>query len=649
MKPVTAEDLSQLFHLSLDMLSIIRADGTFKHVNAAWTTVLGWHTEELVNVPYMNFVHPDDGEATVREAQRLAQGARTIDFENRYRAKDGTYRWMSWRVTPSADGLSLYCATRDVTAARQAREELAHRATLLAGANRALDLARRDIQAILDHSPVTVFVTDTEGRYRLLNRASATLTGREPGDLIGKTAADIFPAPVAEQLRSNMLQVLAEGQAVTFEETLPSPNGPRVHSVVRFPLRDDAGNVTALCGMSLDVTEQKAAAVAVQQSRSEAIRANRAKSDFLSRMSHELRTPLNAILGFTQLFDRDRMNEDELENIRHILEGGRHLLDLINEVIDISRVESGTLALSNEPVEVKEALQGAINMIRPLAATNGITITVEPIPDGLAVLADRQRFRQVLLNLLSNAIKYNRVNGSIRVTVERRSGRVRIAVQDTGAGIPPQLVSQLFQPFERLGADKTAIEGTGLGLALSRALCEAMGGTLEVASVVDHGSTFSFELAETALEQRNLAEPVAEPAPASGDTEQTGLVVYIEDNAANVKLMERILSKRPGLRMAHAADGRAGIEMVRERRPNLVLLDLQLPEMPGEAVLGELWRDPATRAIPIVVLTADATRGLPQRLMSAGARACLTKPLDVLQLLRTVDDLLPTRGDAVVG
>ena len=628
MTPVHHDDLQQLYQLSMEMLSIVRSDGTFKHVNPAWTMALGWAEDELVDQPYMQFVHPDDHAATIREAERLAQGARAIDFENRYRAKDGTYRWMSWHVSPAADGKLLYCATRDVTEARRSRDELTR--------------ARRDIQAILDHSPVVVFVTDVEGRYRMLNSASARITGRSPQELIGRTATDIFPKDVADMVRANSHRVMASGRSEMFEETLPTVVGPRTYSVVRFPLRNEHGDISALCGMSLDITEQKAAAEEIVQARAEAVRANRAKSDFLSRMSHELRTPLNAVLGFAQLFDRDQMSDGDRENIRQILDGGRHLLDLINEVIDISRVESGTLALSNEPVDVHDAVITAVALMRPLAAAQGIVITIAASQPGLAVMADRQRLRQVLLNLLSNAVKYNRVNGTIHVAIDRiPSGRVQVSVKDTGAGIPPELLSLLFQPFERLGADKTAVEGTGLGLALSRALCQAMGGSLEVTSNVDHGSTFSIELAETSLAvPMEMERPASVAALVPDGVHQPGVVVYIEDNVANVRLMERILSRRPRLTMMHAADGRSGIELVRSRRPSVVLLDLQLPEMSGDSVLRELWKDPVTRQIPIVVLTADATRGLPQRLMSAGARACLTKPLDVQQVLRTIDELI---------
>ncbi len=629
MTPVHHHDLQQLYQLSMEMLSIVRSDGTFKHVNPAWTIALGWAEDELVDQPYIQFVHPHDHDRTIREAERLAQGARAIDFENRYRAKDGTYRWMSWHVSPAADGKLLYCATRDVTDARASHDELRR--------------ARRDIQAILDHSPVVVFVTDVEGRYRMLNSASARITGRSPEELIGRTASDVFPKDVADMVRANSHRVMASGRSEMFEETLPTVVGPRTYSVVRFPLRNEHGDISALCGMSLDITEQKAAAEEIVQARAEAVRANRAKSDFLSRMSHELRTPLNAVLGFAQLFDRDQMSDGDRENIRQILDGGRHLLDLINEVIDISRVESGTLALSNEPVDVHDAVITAVSLMRPLAGAQGIVISVASPDPGLAVMADRQRLRQVLLNLLSNAVKYNRVNGTIHVAIDRvPTGRVRVSVQDTGAGIPPELLSLLFQPFERLGADKTAVEGTGLGLALSRALCQAMGGSLEVNSVVDQGSTFSIELAETSLAAPVEMERATTPAaPVSADdVRRSGIVVYIEDNVANVRLMERILSRRPQLTMMHAADGRSGIELVRSLRPSVVLLDLQLPEMSGDSVLRELWKDPLTRQIPIVVLTADATRGLPQRLMSAGARACLTKPLDVQQVLRTLDELI---------
>lgn len=517
MKRLTPEDLEQLFLMSQDMLSIIRADGTFKRVNPAWSHILGWSVDEMTDAPYLSFVHPDDHDRTQAEAARLAQGALTIDFENRYRTRTGDYKWVSWRVTPNAPGDLLYCVTRDVTETRRVRDELARQAD------------------------------------------------------------------------------------------------------------------------------------ALEAARAEAVRANLAKSDFLSRMSHELRTPLNAILGFAQLFDRDRMTPEEKDNIRHILEGGRHLLDLINEVIDISRVESGTLALSNEAVEVEEAIRGAIGIVQPLAAQQGIEIAFHAAPENdLAVLADRQRLRQVLLNLLSNAIKYNRPRGSIAVSVQRTaSARVQISVADTGPGIPPQLLSRLFQPFERLGAERTSVEGTGLGLALSRALCEAMGGRLAVHSIVDKGSTFTVDLAQTELVTTEH-KPAAATEAALGESEGCGKIVYIEDNLANVKLMQRIVARRAGLCMLHASDGRSGLELVRREQPALVLLDLQLPEMSGEAVLGELWRDPVTRSIPIVVLTADATRGLPQRLMSSGARGCLTKPLDVQQVLRIIDSLI-TEEEAANG
>jgi signal transduction histidine kinase/CheY-like chemotaxis protein len=375
--------------------------------------------------------------------------------------------------------------------------------------------------------------------------------------------------------------------------------------------------------------------------RLEAERANRAKNTFLSGMSHDLRTPLNAILGFAQLLELDPAEADRAESVRQILNGGRHLLELITQVLDITRIESGQLALSPEPVCVRDVVQPAVELVGPLAKPRNITIAIRPIPPEDTVRADRQRLNQILLNLLSNAVKYNRTNGRIIVGVQRApSNRYRITVQDSGAGIPESKLQLLFQPFERLGAEQTAIEGTGLGLALSRALAEAMGGTIGVHSVVDQGSTFWVELAE--VEPPEARTPVTSTADERALQPLTGkgLVLYIEDNMSNVRLMERILRQRPGVELLHAPEAEAGFAAIAERRPDLVLLDLHLPGLSGEEALHRLWENPMSRPVPVVVVTADATPGLARRLKAAGATACITKPLNVQEVLQLVDSLL---------
>jgi PAS domain S-box-containing protein len=370
----------------------------------------------------------------------------------------------------------------------------------------------------------------------------------------------------------------------------------------------------------------------------EADRANRAKSDFLSRMSHELRTPLNGILGFAQLLEMESLPADQEESVTHILKAGRHLLGLINEVLDISRIEAGRLQLSLEPVPVGETLRGAVDLVRPLAAQRDIALVAEVADDHRHVLADRQRLQQVLLNLLSNAVKYNRTRGAVAVSCEERSGgRLRMLVTDTGHGISPDKIERLFTPFDRLGAEGAGIEGTGLGLALSKHLVEVMGGTLDVTSQVGVGSTFAVEFPLTTAPADALKLPAASPTVQAERGEGRMVVLYIEDNVSNLRLVEQVLGRRPQTTLLSAMQGQLGLDLAREHRPDLILLDLHLPDVPGDEVLRRLREEPQTRGIPVVILSADATPGQVERLLAAGAQAYLTKPLDVRQLLALVD------------
>ena len=373
--------------------------------------------------------------------------------------------------------------------------------------------------------------------------------------------------------------------------------------------------------------------------RQEADRANRAKSEFLSRMSHELRTPLNAVLGFAQILDLEQPRPEQRESIRHIMSGGRHLLDLINEVLDIARIESGNLSMSLEPVALDSVLAQAVELINPLAAQRSIAITRQQAVSELAVVADRQRLNQIVLNLLSNAVKYNRPHGTITISTQRPTpDRCRIVVTDTGAGIPPAKIELLFQPFQRLGAEHTTVEGTGLGLMLSAALAQMMGGQVGVDSVVDQGSAFWVELTVASAQERVASVDAHERA--SGDRPTTGTILYIEDNVANVRLMERVMQQRPGLDLLHASLGADGLSMLRTARVDLVFLDMHLPDMTGDEVMRKIWESPDTRNIPVVVLTADASPAVARRITAAGAAGCLAKPFNITRLLGTIDERL---------
>jgi signal transduction histidine kinase/CheY-like chemotaxis protein len=376
----------------------------------------------------------------------------------------------------------------------------------------------------------------------------------------------------------------------------------------------------------------------------EARNANQAKSAFLSSMSHELRTPLNAILGFAQILTSESLpttGAQKKEFANHILKSGRHLLTLINEILDLAKVESGTISLSMEPVALDEILQECRTMVEPLAAVRGIRVLF-PDEAGAMLLADRTRLKQVLLNLLSNAIKYNRDAGAVVLDCTQVTpGRLRIAVQDTGMGLRPDQVGALFQPFNRLGQEAGAQEGTGIGLVVTRRLVELMGGTINVTSSPGVGSVFSIELASTAPMAGSI-DPGTQAPPAALERAAGAphLLLYVEDNPANLKLVEEIVRFRPDLRLLAAGDGPLGLSLARTHRPEIILMDLNLPGMSGIEVLRELRRDARTSAIPVIALTANAMASDVERGLEAGFFRYLTKPIDIDKFNEAIDGTL---------
>lgn len=366
--------------------------------------------------------------------------------------------------------------------------------------------------------------------------------------------------------------------------------------------------------------------------------AGEAKDVFLSRVSHELRTPLTAINGFGELLSMTELDERRKNWVSAIRRAGAHLLSLIDEVLDVSRMEAGKLEISVEPLSLREMFDDVVELMTPLAESAQIKLNAESPEQDRYVFAERQRLKQILINLVSNAIKYNRPSGEVRLFDDiGPDARVRIAVVDTGSGIAPEHIDRLFTPFDRLNAAEAGIEGTGLGLSLSRGLAELMGGSIEVESEPGVGSRFSVLLRE------------AEPAAVTVDAKSGSLIaatreygrpiklLYIEDTVDNVQLVEEILRCRPDITMISAVQGSVGIDLAVEHKPDMVLLDLHLPDMDGTEVLAKMAARPGLRTIPVIVLTADATRSRVEQLQWLGVRDYLTKPIGIEELLVAID------------
>jgi signal transduction histidine kinase/CheY-like chemotaxis protein len=529
-------------------------------------------------------------------------------------------------------------------------------------------MAQVDFRALFEAAPGLYLVLDPELRIVAVSDVylAATMTRRE--EIMGRGIFDVFPdnpedpeATGVSNLSASLDRVRRQKGADTmavqkYDIQRPEEEGggfeERYWSPKNTPVLDEEGelayiihrvqDVTAFVRLSERGSEQEAEIFLrgqeLQELNSKLQAADQAKNEFLSRMSHELRTPLAAIMGFSELLGMADLDERKSEWAATILKAGKHLLQLVDEVLDISRIEAGELSFSVEPVPIARLLEEARELIEPLAEGRSVTVHPPRTAEGISyVRADSQRLKQVLINLLSNAVKYNREGGAVEVSVESEgSDRVRIAVKDTGMGIDPDSIEKLFIPFERLDAG-AEIQGTGLGLALSQRLVEAMGGTLTVSSAPGQGSTFTVELAR--------GEPVA---VATADAEESVLfaertydgerrLLYIEDTVANIRLVEEILSSRPSVRVLPAGMGSLGVELAAEHRPDLVLLDLHLPDIGGDEVLARLRADERTKDIPVVILSADATDLTPGPLLEAGAQTYLTKPIGVRELLEVVD------------
>ncbi len=505
--------------------------------------------------------------------------------------------------------------------------------------------ARSDafLKSIVDNIPSIVIVKNAETlRIERINPAGETALGAATDELIGKNDNDMVPSDIARTRMAEDREILETGRTMDIPlDEIGTPDGVRQFRTRKIPIapqNDVPGFLLCICD---DITDNVAALAALHAAKSEAERANAAKSDFLSRMSHELRTPLNAVIGFGQLLEVDSPTDQQRESVEQIFRGGRHLLGLINEILDLARIETGRLSLSLEPIGIEGVVDEALDLVRPLAAERGIEVPMHLGDDwSHRVFADQQRIKQVLINLLANAIKYNRPGGRVDVTCVPGDDRLRISITDTGQGISDEHVSTMFAPFERLGAESTSVEGTGLGLSLSKSLVEAMGGAIGVHTEVGVGSTFWIEVDLAPSVHETGSEPIIDALPSTQIMGPSAQILYIEDNTSNILLVERLVDQRNDLTVLTALTGEDGVALAIEHLPDLILLDVNLSGMDGHQVLQQLRARNDTRHIPIVVLSADAAPSQIDRFAENGVDHYLTKPIDIVELMATIDDEL---------
>ncbi|HET7707280.1 MAG TPA: PAS domain S-box protein [Thermoanaerobaculia bacterium] len=500
------------------------------------------------------------------------------------------------------------------------------------------------VESVSDYA---IVMLDPRGSVVSWNTGAQRIQGFRAEEIVGRHFATFYPEDdvASGKPQRDLEQAAATGRLEVEAWRIRKDGSLFWANIILTAIRDQSGSLRGFAKLTRDLTERNKFEATLTNARAVAEKANLAKSDFLSSMSHELRSPLNAILGFAQLMDSDSPSPTPAqgESIMQILNAGWYLLELINEILDLAAIESGKLSMSLEPVLLNELLLECQSMIEPLAQKRGIQLNF-PADDAVyCVNADRTRIKQVLINLLSNAIKYNNPDGSVVVACSAKSasGRVRLTVTDTGAGLPPEKLEQLFQPFNRLGQEVGAEEGTGIGLVVSKRLVELMDGVIGVESSPGKGTTFWVELISTAPltlpASADIAAPEESPAVAAGSLRT---LLYVEDNPANLQLVERIIGRRNDLRLLTAVDGKRGVEMARASLPDVILMDINLPGISGTAAMKILREDAATAHIPVVALSANAMPRDIQKGLEAGFFRYLTKPIRVGEFMDTLNSAL---------
>ncbi|MBW3630364.1 MAG: PAS domain S-box protein, partial [Gemmatimonadetes bacterium] len=603
--------LKALFEHAPDPNLVTREDGRIENANLAAHELFGVSQPGLEGQSLGTLVVPDSAAAFAAISEQLmATGAvRLADLQMAGLGREGFAAEVSAVAERDASGAAWQrWSIRDVSARKPM-----HLQTGSQRAEEALERSEATLRATIEASLDIVEMLDEEGRFKWLSRSVTRVLGYAPEELIGLRLVDVVHPEDAPIVERAFTRASEQDTDIAFAYRGRHREGRWVDLEARGSWAIDGETFLVL--VVRDMTAQVALVARLEAARAEANRANQAKSEFLSRMSHELRTPLNAILGFGQLLQMELDRESDREGVEQILRAGDHLLALIDEVLDVARIEAGRANLSVEPIVVSDLVEESLALVRQAAAARGITIWVAPsVSQEHIVWGDQQRLKQVLLNLLSNAIKYNRESGTVALSCEPEGERLRISVADSGRGISADKLARLFTPFDRLGREQSGVQGTGLGLTLSRALVEAMQGKLGVESQEGRGSTFWLDLPRLEVKGSELA-PVR-PPEAANEARTCATVLLVEDNLANSRLITNLLERSKGVRLVAAMQGRRAVELAREIRPDLVLLDLNLPDISGEEVLGQLQNDPALWMVPVVMMSGAASEDDVERLLA---------------------------------
>ncbi len=590
-------------------------------------------------------VHPQDRKRMWGDCRAyLREGTGAFECEFRALRHDGGHRWMVLRAaadTSQPKRRRVSGIVMDVTEQHNALHALR-------GADERAALAAR-------LAGIGTWVLDLAPSVERWDEQMFRLRGLEPRDTppTHEERLDLLHPDDAHVVLDSQQAALSTNDATDYEFRVRIPDGSYRWLASRsIPVRDERGRPVRRVGVNWDVTESRTAEVTRQQ-KLLAERENRAKSQFLSRMSHELRTPLNAVLGFTQLLQESKQPLDRAQSthLGHIRSAGEHLLALINDMLDLSSLEAGRLKLDLRPIMLKQIATQALALVEPLAAKNQVQLHLEAAPGW--VLADTTRLRQVLINLLSNAVKYNRPQGKVTLTARASDSFVTLQVSDTGRGLDAEQLAHLFEPFNRLGIESEGIEGAGIGLVIVKGLTQAMGGTISVSSTPGEGTQFQLVLPSAVPHAPDV--PASLRSQASGTESQLaalheaegGRILYIEDNEVNVLLVEQLVTSVGGLSITCEPDGTRGVARARAMRPDLILLDMQLPDFDGFEVLAQLRSHAETERIPCIALSANAMPEDIARAMNLGFTDYWTKPIDLKAFVANLRVLFPAATQAV--